>query len=272
MGDRVVLSSTIVGFDYPKDLDALTTRTLRVARETLAAWDIPLYIGETTAVASPALVFSRSRNRPAAIACVRSNPDQRMAPEGEHPTAWVDAPHRLWPRRPGRLPRAREALLVTITNASHETWQGRLSVKLPAGWEGPESVSVTLPPGEAYAWSFSVRPGGPVEPVNTLAVRADRLYADGRPWAAEEIPFTLVAKWAWTVTSPRGVERHVLLSHGELPIEQVLGEHGPGEYRARTVIHSPIAQEVRVMVALVNPTPRLQHAQIDLTTVTATAG
>lgn len=251
IGDRVVLSSAIIGMEHPTNLDQLTRKTMAAAKEVLAAWRADLALADLpTSMPGTPIGFARER------LCKEYNPKAYTAvlPAGGASLSGLSVEVNTGDDGPAVYAGEAAKLHFTVRNHSTAAWEGVFRLLLPADWQslGPDNHKVNIAAGKELVWEPAFRPQKRVDATNTVWFAALR-NIDGRPWSAAKFPITLVAKWAWTVSAPNGKTVAATFPNGYLPLEECLQTTMPGIYQAQTELYSPKEQQVRLIVACSQP-------------------
>lgn len=252
VGEAVVLSPAIVGIDAPQTLDELTERTMTAANETLAAWRIPLRIGDSekkltladmpkvTTPFSKATAWKHTAVSWALLAGsdLQNGLDVSVDYGTEGPAI-------------GRL--EQRTLTIRLNNPTSEMWEGTLSLVVPAGWTAPDPLPCSVRPGESIEWVASVTSSKVVEPTYTLYLGLSRKYDTGALWNVDRMPIAMVPKLEWEISAPDGQTYRVSASTTEIPFTACGAGNEPGWWRAKTTIRAAVDQEARLIVATVVP-------------------
>lgn len=251
IGHAVVTRPQVKGFPEPDDLGELTDRTLAMARQVIAARDLPIWI----VTVGPTRV-------PSGAADSLSDPGSGIDPRP------------FWDRSPRvrtcRLPRGSRAAVsliatvdfgkdgpaigkgqskeldVTLVNGSTAHRSGDLGLSVPNGWAGPDLRAYDLDPGDELAWNVTVRAGEDLEPVSDLALEIRRDH-DGSPWATETVDLPLVAATHWRV---EGSETDAVVPGNQVDVADATEASEPGTYTLRTTMVTPRERELALQVRI----------------------
>jgi len=243
LGDRVVVSSPIVGFDAPEDLEALTRRTMRIAREVCAAWDLPIRFSaaEPTSTAPSFARHAVDRGLPATAGL-------HLLPAGSRAALGLEAIIDYGERGPAIGIGEAKTIRICLRNDSPARWEGTAELALPEGWSGPAGEGFSLGRGESMEWVAIVVCGGVLEPAYALELRIRRLEG-GSEWQRLAVPFALVAATHWRIHGPSGeASRAAVFPGNRLALNEALGTDEPGVYRASTTLVSPVSRRVKLIV------------------------
>lgn len=251
VGERVVVSPPIKGFPAPKHLDELTRRTMVVGKRALAYWDTGIVIHDELATQWTG-AGQAATEVPEAVRALWSAPvtaNTYLLPQGtQRGEAGLALTIAYGADGPAIGRGQAKTLRFVLANRSGLEIVGELALELPAGFAGPEALSVRIPAGGRAEWEATVRASDAEAAFHALAVTFKRIH-DGHGWATERVPFALVGAAEWTLWTPgaaEGVKAYVPTNR--IAWEQAGGD-GPGVYRASTTLRCPSARELRLIAA-----------------------
>ncbi|MBP1988849.1 ADP-ribosylglycohydrolase family protein [Paenibacillus eucommiae] len=272
VGDRIVVSPPIKGFPAPANLDELTLRTMKAAREVLAVWDTGVAIepGNGAAVGSCSQSYD-----PRYLWRLSVTENRYLLPQGSISKDGLELAIDYGQEGPSIGKQASRTLGIQLTNHSQEKWTGRLSLTLPAGWSGPEGQLFELLPGAVLGWSPEISSDNRVQPAYKLSLSVERLH-NGFIWNREEVSFSLVASTHWTLAGPGGEEEPVICPGNRIAFERLTSLEESGErlaasmdrgdradrgeqhenggvYRASARLVVPTERDLRLIVATASP-------------------
>ncbi|MBW5448551.1 hypothetical protein GE107_21115 [Cohnella sp. CFH 77786] len=242
LGDKIVVSPPIKGFPVPADLNELTLRTMRIGRQVLACWGI-----------TPGA--SHWHPDDGIRALWREDPGRNrwLLPEPSSEPLGLELRLDYGAGGPSIGAGREKTLAFTLVNHSRESWQGRFSLDVPAGWEAGADQPIRLGPGESGSFPMRLRSGGSRAPSYRLTARIIRNH-DQAVWHELSVPFSLVAAPEWQIGGPDGTWRDAVFSGTRLEWEQLPGsEEADGIYRARTRLTVPSGRTMRLIVASRTP-------------------
>lgn len=261
IGDKVVVSAPIKGFPVPADLDELTRRTIRAAKEVLAVWDSLVDIRKDLATSiEPSLLKPTASTLKVQSQDFKKN--RYIMPQGTMAEHGIEVEIQYQDQLPVIAPHDTHQLRFQLTNRTGEAWTGRLSLSVPVGWSKTEQSAFTLPAGESLLWETQVTSDAELRPSYELALVIERDH-DGHIWHTDKVIFSLVATASWKLYSPlsnEGVEVNV---PGNLvDFEKVLNTAAKGVYRAETLLYSPDDREILLLASTKSPVRATLNGQL----------
>ncbi|MFS0726669.1 ADP-ribosylglycohydrolase family protein [Paenibacillus sp. 1P07SE] len=253
VGDRVVVSPPIKGFPAPADLDELTTRTIRMGKQVLAAWDTGILVHpELATELDGSAAESSDAVRQLWTADVLA--DRRLLPGGSKAPVGLELVIDYGTGGPAIGRSQRKPLGFTLINHSRIRVAGQLALTLPPGWTGDEGEQAySLDPGASQAFTFHIVSGPEAAPSYELNAVITRAH-DGSTWSVMQERFVLVPASEWMLWGPAETEgRAVSCAGSRIEWEQAGSGETDGMYRAATRLHNPQARELRLIAAASGP-------------------
>ncbi|GBF71902.1 hypothetical protein PA598K_00115 [Paenibacillus sp. 598K] len=253
VGDRVVVSPPINGFDAPRDLDELTRRTIWIGKQVLAHCDAGVVISADQP--------SRWEERELDIAGLESlwsrsaTSARYLLPQGTQRQPLLELLVEYGEQGPAIGAGQEQTLRLTLVNRSRTTLTGELALELPENWQGPDARTVTLQPDERLSWAQSIRASETMRGDSDLVLRWTRRH-DGAIWSVETVTLRLLAASAWTVWGPGegdGDGVRAFVAGNRIDWERIAGTEADGVYRARTTLDVPSERCVRLIAAANSP-------------------
>ncbi|MFD2331333.1 ADP-ribosylglycohydrolase family protein [Cohnella sp. GCM10020058] len=249
VGHRVVVSPPVNGFSAPSDLDELTRRTLRIGRQVLAAWELPVRLSAVEPT-SGRIAPSQARPLPHDQA---TSANLHLLPPGSVAEAARRLTIEYGAAGPSIGTGCRRTIEFELANDTPTAWTGTAELRLPDGWSGGESSALfVVEPGASASWTCEIAHGGEAMSHYSLALLLRRRH-NGRGWSEESVPFALVAAPGWTLTGPDGRTADAVFHGNLLSFADELGTEAPGTYAATTVAHIPTHRKVRWIAATEAP-------------------
>jgi hypothetical protein len=246
------VSPPIKGFPVPADLDELTRRTIRAAKEVLAVWDSPVDISndQTTSI-EPSLLKPTASTLKVQSQDFKKN--HYIVPQGTMAEHGIEVEIQYQDQLPVIGPQDTHQLRFQLTNRTGEEWTGRLSLSVPEGWTKTEQSAFTLPAGESFLWEAQATSDAELRPSYELALVIERDH-DGHIWNTEKVIFSLVATASWKLYSPLSNDSVDVNVPGNLvDFEKMLNTEAKGVYRAETLLYSPDDREILLLASTTSP-------------------
>jgi hypothetical protein len=247
LGDGIVVSKPVKGFDIPRNLHELTARTIRMGRKVLAAWEADIFIHcelPTNLDGAPGGADQEIRD----MWTRDVNGNRWLLPENSAEAFGLELKLSYGAGGPVIGVSHQKQLSFTLTNHSLESWEGRLSLDVPERWECEEPISAALEPGETFHFAFRITSSGELMPSYECSLRISRWH-DVQQWAEIKVPFTLIAASHWLLEGPESLQGEAAVSGNRIDWHSTLGTDQTGLYRAVTRMIVPEARNVRLIVA-----------------------
>ncbi|MFE5323200.1 ADP-ribosylglycohydrolase family protein [Paenibacillus sp. NPDC056579] len=251
VGDRVVVSPPIKGFPAPRNLDELTRRTIRMGKQVLAASDSGITVHPNEPSTWDRHYHTLEEVRELWDRTPTSN--QYLLPRGTVQSPSLELIIEYGPEGPAIGKNQTKTLHFTLINRSLTAIAGKLSLDLPQGWKGPDAFETVMQPNERTQWDAEIGSSSSAGAYHELALVWTRIH-DQVVWAAEKVPFTLIASSHWIVWGPSssdGIEAD--FSGNRLAWDKAVGMDGDGRYRAVSKLHNPSDRQVRLIAAANSP-------------------
>ncbi|WP_239614803.1 ADP-ribosylglycohydrolase family protein [Cohnella mopanensis] len=248
VGDSVVVSPPIKGFPAPRNLEELTSRTIRMGKQVLAAW-------ETGMIVHPDLETRIDVRNLESDEAVRElwdrdvTSDSRFLPRHSLEDQGIELRIQYGEQGPAIGHGQSKTIELTLHNHTQEQWEGILSLQLPAEWQGTPGQAFKLAPSQTGKFAFTMRATGKLEASHELIAIIERLH-DNATWTKLKEPIYLVPMMEWSVLAPGSQVENVVYASGNL-IEwgAGTGEEREGRYRARAWLINPTERNMRFNVA-----------------------
>lgn len=252
VGDRIAISAPIKGFPFPKDLDELTTRTMKAAKEVLAAWDAPVLITPTTNTSAsqyPAFDIDHAYEGTLLDQLWNYTPwvETRSLPNGSKRDLSLELTIDYGEDGPSIGILQSKKIKFTLLNHTNETWEGKLSLGLPIGWYGSDAVKFRIEQGQSYEYEVSITSSAQAASAEQIILNVER-YHDDAPWAQYAHSISLVAASHFTVWRGNDPVGHQLVSPtNRVAFEKIFEVLPDGPYKLKTVLSNPIERVVRII-------------------------
>jgi ADP-ribosylglycohydrolase len=244
LGERVVVSPEVGGFDAPPTLEALTRRSMDVA--TLVDWQLR---ADTTLARA-----MRERATPEGIRALWQASNRSVTWRASHTQATASGleVRVTYVNGPAVTPHERLELHVTLHNRSGWPWSGAVKLIAPKGWQGLGDTEITLAAESSITLEFSLSTtdessAGSVER-HVARLELARTIS-GVVWQKVSYPVAVQRRQLWQVVGANGVPRAVWLEGGLLSFT---ADHD-GEVVARTTVWMPQRTPVRVVAMSKTP-------------------
>ncbi|RTE10809.1 ADP-ribosylglycohydrolase family protein [Paenibacillus whitsoniae] len=247
VGDRIVVSPPINGFLVPKDLEELTSRTIRVGKQVLAASHANILVHPDQPTCWSGRESSMEEVRALWKRSATSN--HYMLPQGTVQNPALELIIAYGPEGPAIGANQTKTVKFTLINHSLTALTGTLSLELPQGWEGSDAIKTILQPNEHVEWEADIHAPASAVGQHELVFHWTRIH-DHAVWASVKLPFTLIGASRWKVWGPHhseGIEAY--FPGNRLEWENVIGMEADGQYRAITTLHNPSDRQVRLIAA-----------------------
>jgi ADP-ribosylglycohydrolase len=236
LGERVVVSPEVGGFEFPRTLEALTRRSIDVARmlEVQLHSDTPLaraMIERASTVGIQAL-FAAAKTTVTWRATHARASGSGLEVAVAYPNGPAVAPGGLLPLR------------VSLHNRSDWAWEGQVGLSAPNGWQVSGDGSLQLAANSSTVLKIGLSAPVETSAVSILASLVLEQTINGIVWQRSSHPVAVVLKTAWTVTSDDQAPRTYWLEGGALAFLD-LSDHG--EVIARVTVRMPETRPVRVV-------------------------
>lgn len=267
VGDKIVVSPPIKGFPAPTNLDELTRRTIRMGKQILAAWDTDILVHpELKTSFDRAETAGQPNDRIKELWGRKVTSNRYLLPQGSKNCPDAELEIDYGSEGPAIGAGQTKRLLLTFTNHSQTRVEGSLSLTLPANWEGPDPVEVTLEPGESFRWDVVMKASAKAAASYGLTFSWTRIH-DHSVWAVQSIPFTLVHASKWVLWGPEGdAGKEGVIQGNRLAWEEALDVEAArridGVYRAQTTLFNPVERKLRLIAAANVPVKLKLNGQV----------
>lgn len=249
VGDRIVVSPPIKAFPAPANLDELTRRTMRLAKEAAAVWNTGVVFAKdlptTAGVKSDAVV-------PDELWYTGVTGNRYLLPKGSVRRQGLELRVDYGAEGPSIGRNGKKRLQITIANYSAGLWTGKWRLDVPAGWEGAEGEAVKLHPGEELAWNVNIQSPQEIAAANRLTLAVATQHNDSF-WKEEHIPLSLVAACQWTLEGPDGSRKEVVCPTNRVDFEALPDSRLAGVYRASAKLTVPSQRDLKLIAATASP-------------------
>lgn len=257
IGTVVSVSPPVKGFDAPKDLEELSIRTLRAAKEVLAAWDMPVEIREDEETRIPEQWILGGRhgedsNLPELHEKTFTTNTYHL-PRGAFHKAGLELTLDYGSDGPCIAREAKKELSIKITNHAQIPWRGTLEIDVPQGWRKPKENPLEIPAGQSRECRVEIQGGDEAEPYYRLGLILNRFH-DGTLWSTERVEFTLVEALHWRIQGPGMQEEVDIWCPGNrIAFERGMDTSKEGVYKAETLLYNPADRKVMLIAATSSP-------------------
>ena len=258
IGSRIVLSPQVKGFPVPNDLEELTQRTVKIAREVLAIWNIPIEI----AVASKSKVEENSLDQngqivgdydPRWLWNYSFNTNRYLLPNGTVNPYGMEVILDYGEDGPSIGKNHEKELSFKISNLSQGNWEGNLEIIVPEGFRGPNKQPFKLLPEEINLWKVKFILNGVMKPYYNFRFNINR-ERDKNIWNTCSIDFTLVASTHWQVCGPEAGEKYDIICPGNrIEFKKAFPNMVKGIYHASTTLKSMKDRKILLICATAAP-------------------
>jgi ADP-ribosylglycohydrolase len=255
IGDKIVVSPPIKGFNAPYDLKELVERTVKATREILCLWDLPITISSRNKTyISPDHIHNIARPSEDHINMINRDykTNTYLIPQGGRNLGWrieID----YGPEGPCICKDQMKIMKFTITNNSTENFNGVLSLKVPEGFIGPKDKRVRIEAGDSIVWKCPIKSSHEVQPYYRFELIMQRHHNDNL-WHDYFLAFNLVLATEWTVYGPQSKGGFKAISSGNrIEFERAICTEHKGIYRAKGTLINPKHRRVRLIVATPSP-------------------
>lgn len=258
VGDRVVVSPPIKGFPAPNNLDELTSRTIRMGKQILAAWDTEIVVHpELPTFWNLAVAMGEADEAIRELWERKVTSNHYLLPQGTNQNPDAELNIDFGHDGPAIVPGHSKVLQFTLTNRSLTPIQGSMALDLPSGWQGPTSIEIGLQPDESFKWETEILAGPVAATSHELTFSWTRIH-DQAIWSVQKVPFALVNSSRWIVWGPEDSEgEEINVPGNRIQWEKVevnsLGEVPVGVYRAETRLTNPTERKLRLIAAANSP-------------------
>lgn len=251
VGDRIAVNKQIKGFSVPQSLGELSARTIRVAKEVAAVWEIPIQIGDIPTTEWTQEI--RDYYDPRWLWKESVHQNRYFLPQGTKQNLGMELIVDYGMQGPSIGRNQTKSITFKLLNRSREEWTGELRLTVPVDWEGSERQSFVLSPGQELQWEATFRSSERIEPTNPLIVEIVRMH-DGHCWNSEKLEIYLVASTHWTVRGPKDEQGISAVFPGNrIDFGAVLNTDEAGVYTASTTLVNPSARDFRLIAATDRP-------------------
>jgi ADP-ribosylglycohydrolase len=246
LGERVVVSPEVGGFDIPPTLEALTCRSLDVAR--LLELQLQAQTPLTRAVSE--------RATPEGIRSLWQISNHTVTWRASHVQATGSGleVNVNYPNSPAVVPGEKLNLRVVINNLSTWDWSGEVKLHPPKQWLAESSEFINLAAGSSLELAMTLLPEvqqtTPSSHEPFIAQLELSQIINGIVWQRSTYPVAVLQLHAWHVRHTALAAQTFWLEGGRLEFPKM---SAPGHLVAQTSIEMPQARPVRVVVMAKTP-------------------
>lgn len=256
VGDAIVVSPAVNGFESPLNLDELTRRTMDLGKQILAFHHVNIEVHTdrptnwNQKIEPPLQAVIELWNKSlTSIEC--------LLPQGNVNAAELHIDIEFGTQGPAIGSYQSKRLQLTVTNRATVVYTGRLELKLPEGWEGPDDLPVRLIPGQPVQWDVEITAGKLSTGSHQVALHWVRMH-DGTVWAVHKADFALVSASEWTIWGPDdALGQEVNFAGNRIDWDALIDADKDGVYRAETMLHVP-SERKAMLIAAANCPVRLK--------------
>lgn len=235
LGERVVVSPEVGGFEYPQTLEALSRRSVDVARL------LDLQLRADTPLARTML----KRATPEGVRALFHAPSSTITWRATHARATGSGLEVSldYPDGPAVAPGQALHLHATLCNRSSWSWNGEVSLRAPDGWETGGGTALQLSPNQSASLALTMRAPTDAALASAALIATLETAQDiaGVVWQRATYPIAVTLRHQWRVSDQTSLQTH-WLEGGAL-------KFGPlsGRVSAQVTINMPQARPVRVV-------------------------
>lgn len=257
VGDKIAVSDPVKGFDAPKDLEELAARTLKIGREVMAVWNIPIEIAsEKNTLVSPGAFNEKGQIKgdydPSWIWNYSFTTDHYLLPRGSVNNLGLEVEIDYGVEGPSIGQGEQKEMIFRLRNNSGEDWEGNLELSVPEGWTETDAQHFEIASGAKIEWKTGVQTKVVNQPYYHLELLIHREH-DNSLWNTYSLPFTLVASSHWIVSSLTGEEKQLKCPGNRIAFEKAFPISEDGKYTARTTLVNPVSRKVLLTGATSSP-------------------
>jgi ADP-ribosylglycohydrolase len=257
VGEDIAVSPPVKGFNAPKDLAELADRTLKIGREVMSVWNIPIELSYSKDTYVPQGAFNEKGQingdyDPNWLWNYSFNTDTHVLPLGSTEKFGIEVIIDYGLDGPSIGRNQTKNMCFKIKNHSCENWEGTLDLILPDNWRGSENRRFELAPDMETVWNIDIQSCEVSKPYYDLELRINREH-DYNLWNTVKLPFTLVAASHWTVSNEKGEDKNIICGGNRIEFEKAFGNLEAGRYYAKTTLVNPRERKVLLIGATSSP-------------------
>lgn len=257
IGDKIAVSPPVKGFDAPKDIEELAVRTLRIGREVLAVWNIPIDISKDRETSVVKEAFNEKGQiigdyDPNWLWNYSFKTDNYTLPTGSIQGTGIEVIIDYGIDGPAIGKEQYKDIYFRIKNNTTEGWEGTLELEVPNAWKGGDSKAFAIAPCEEAEWKVEIQADILEKPYYNLNLSINREH-DNSLWNTTRVNFTLITATHWTLTNPKGEEKQIICSGNRIEFEKAFASLPNGSYKAKTNLVNKENKKIRLIGATSAP-------------------
>jgi ADP-ribosylglycohydrolase len=251
VGDKIKVSDPVKGFNAPSDLEELAQRTLKVGREIMALWNIPIDLSSEKETFIPMGSFNEKGQiigdyDPSWLWNYSFTTDNYLLPFGSVQKQGIEVLIDYGPEGPAIGRNQNKEITFKVINHSTEAQEGMLELCIPEGWKGPEKTNYEIASGESMEWKVDLQACKIDMPFYNLAFHIKRFH-DYNLWNSTKLHFTLVTASHWIVTNQSMEEAEIICPGNRIDFEKAFRSLPNGTYKAKTKLVNPCHRKVKLI-------------------------
>jgi len=248
VGDKIKVSAPVKGFSAPKDLEELAGRTLKVGREVMALWNVPIELSSDKYTLVPKGSFNEKGQikgdyDPSWIWNYSFNTDNFLLPFGTAQKLGIEVIIDYGCEGPTIGAKQIKEISFNLKNYSTEDLEGELELEIPNGWTCSENIKFEIAAGMDLEWKVVLQANEVNKSYYSLELHINREH-DNSLWNTTSLPFTLVTSSHWTITSPDLEETQIICPGNRIAFEKAFMPLKNGTYIAKTKLVNPTRRKV----------------------------
>jgi len=257
IGDKIKVSAPVKGFNAPKNLEELTTRTLKVSREVMALWNVPIELSGDKKTFVPKGSFNEKGQikgdyDPSWLWKYSFTTDNYLLPFGSAQKLGTEVIIDYGCEGPSVGSNQIKEISFNLKNHSTATIEGVLELQIPNGFTGPENKCFEIAPGMDMDWKIVLHSDEVNKAFYNLELHINREH-DHSLWNSTKLPFTLVTSSHWTITNPDKEEIHLICPGNRIAFEKGFDDLKNGIYIAKTKLVNPCTRKIMLIGATASP-------------------
>ncbi|MGI6166490.1 MAG: ADP-ribosylglycohydrolase family protein [Limnochordia bacterium] len=230
VGDEIMVTPTVHGFDAPKTLKELTDRTCRMGMKVLMMQNALAGFSDDTLVINTTIGLEEVARKLWAESVTSYS----------HTLPGIDVVIDLGDLGPAVFPGIKRTVTATLCNTLTSPWIGSCTIEVEQGWQCSSHL-LNLAPGESKTVELSIWPPEELPPYLRMPLVLKR-ELNQRTWTEYRVPVIFDTGRTYRITDHTGTETLMNFPGTTLTLPQ-------GPCVATTQVLSPREQQVQLMVA-----------------------